>query len=279
MGGSVGGVDAGVGADEPVAGDADQHAARRAQHLAATRRARPARGGGPCRCSPASSRASGPGVTSASARTRPSALETILWAITTTSPRTDAPARRRCAAARSAPRCRRRAAPRAIPRAPPRRLRSSDELRLQLVEHPARVGGAAVGRRRACRGPGRGPRGCRRRAPASGTSTTSGTRARRPCALSTWRWRLPGAEAGSNASGGVSSSALVPVPWRSGTISTERSPTGRSISSSSCLGSSSGQSPGTSSTRSAPHSSARRDPVARPRRCGPGRESSMTVAP
>jgi hypothetical protein len=39
-------------------------------------------------------------------------------------------------------------------------------------------------------------------------------------ASATWRVRLSGPKLGSIASGGQSTSALVPVPWRSGTIET-----------------------------------------------------------
>ena len=85
-----------------------------------------------------------------------------------------------------------------------------------------------------------------------------------------------GRSAGAIASGGQSSSAFVPVPWRSGTIMTARLAVrvGEQRSSTS-VGSSAGQSPGTSSTRRRPA----RSPTARPRArpgCGrarPGRGS------
>src|SRR3954447_16709842 len=50
------------------------------------------------------------------------------------------------------------------------------------------------------------------------SSTPKGTPAWR--AASTWRMRLPSPKAGTIASGGLSSRALVPVPWRSGTTPT-----------------------------------------------------------
>ena len=50
------------------------------------------------------------------------------------------------------------------------------------------------------------------------SSTAKGTPASR--AAATWRAQLPSPKAGTIASGGLSTSALVPVPWRSGTIAT-----------------------------------------------------------
>ena len=70
-------------------------------------------------------------------------------------------------------------------------------------------------------------------------------------APSSCRARLPGPKEGPITSGGVRTSALVPSPWRSGTITTEgpRRPCARRSARS--VGSSAGQSPGTSRTRSA----------------------------
>src|ERR1019366_6836850 len=65
-----------------------------------------------------------------------------------------------------------------------------------------------------------------------------------------WRSKLPGPKAGSITSGGVSSSALVPLPWRSATIVTAGARTSRSSSVRNAASSSAGQSPGTSSARS-----------------------------
>ena len=74
--------------------------------------------------------------------------------------------------------------------------------------------------------PVRASSAARRTARSSAVSTSStsergsATRQRAPLAPAacSWRSRLPGPKLGAIASGGVSSSALVPVPWRSGTI-------------------------------------------------------------
>ena len=88
------------------------------------------------------------------------------------------------------------------------------------AERVARVdGGARAASRRAPRRARRGPRACRRRASAR-RSRRSRTVAPASCARRSWRARLPSPKLGSITSGGVSSSALVPVPWRSGTITT-----------------------------------------------------------
>ena len=103
------------------------------------------------------------------------------------------------------------------------------------------------------------------------SSSSEGTRSTRqatPAARASARWRsqLPGPKLGAIASGGVSSRPLVPVPCRSGTITTSGggpSARLRALSSaSSSAGSSAGQSPGTHSTRSMPSASARRTPSA-----------------
>ena len=69
----------------------------------------------------------------------------------------------------------------------------------------------------------RGPRACRCRAPATAPARP---RPQRPAASAsaTWRSQLSGPNDGAITSGGVSSSALVPVPWRSGTTTTPDSP-------------------------------------------------------
>ena len=67
-----------------------------------------------------------------------------------------------------------------------------------------------------CRGRLRATRCARRR-----------TGARPRARAATWRSQLPGPNAGAIASGGDSTSALVPVPWRSGMIARERSGTPR----------------------------------------------------
>ena len=70
-------------------------------------------------------------------------------------------------------------------------------------------------------------------------------------ASSRWRSRLPGPKAGPIASGGASSSPLVPVPWRSGTTPATGAAAPRGPRSSSTA-SSSGQSPGSSAAQLAP---------------------------
>ena len=90
----------------------------------------------------------------------------------------------------------------------------------------------------------RAPRGCGRRPPAcapsawrraarsSGVSTSrlsdgrsqTLTAAPAAAALAAWRASEPAPNEGATASGGVSSSAFVPLPWRSGTIITDGSP-------------------------------------------------------
>ena len=103
--------------------------------------------------------------------------------------------------------------------------------------------------RRARRAGPRGRRRCRRRARASAARPRASARRWRLAACS-WRSRLPGPKLGPMASGGASSSALVPVPWRSGTMTTSGALIAPATSSSTSRGSSAGQSPGTSRTRS-----------------------------
>ena len=88
----------------------------------------------------------------------------------------------------------------------------------------ARVRGArarARGERAAQRA--RGRRACRRRARASGPRRR-GRRSPAACARAAWRANEPGPNEGSITPGGESSSALVPAPWRSGTITTPARP-------------------------------------------------------
>ena len=68
--------------------------------------------------------------------------------------------------------------------------------------------------------------------------------------------RAARAEGGDIAFGGVRTRAFVPVPWRSGTISTDGGVTGCCRSASISAGATPGQSPGTSRTRVAPASMA-----------------------
>ena len=80
-------------------------------------------------------------------------------------------------------------------------------------------------------------------------------------------------------SGGDSTSAFVPVPWRSGTIVTERAGASRDSSSLSSSGSSAGQSPGTSTTRPAPCSIAWAMPIKVAGLWPSSASSTSTVAP
>ena len=166
--------------------------------------------------------------------------------------RTDA--RRRAAARppRSAPQCRRRAAPRGVPSSADRGDFAQARLRLSWLSIP-----------RVCAAPPcvqasvsadlvevlRGVDVERQRADLDDL----GDRVRRPSRCSTWRWQLPSAERGRRSRPAASAAAR----WcrcrgGRGRSTPIARPTGRASSSSSCLGSSIGQSPGTSSTRSAP---------------------------
>ena len=97
-------------------------------------------------------------------------------------------------------------------------------------------------------------------------------------ASAVWRSQLSGPKLGGIASGGVSSSPLVPVPWRSGTITTAGA-SGAFSSASSSAGSSAGQSPGTHRTRSNPSASARATPSATAALWPSSAVSSTTSAP
>ena len=164
-------------------------------------------------CSAASARARSPGSTSASRTTRPSALETTLWAITSTSPARSSPAAASSAARSSPGRTSGRPGQRLErdhPAATPGSRRSEQLARAQGA---ARARGERRAQRREVVGrvdvePERRDRGHPRRerpprAPARRGGRTSPARTR----------------ARSRPAGG-SSSALVPAPWRSGTITT-----------------------------------------------------------
>ena len=219
-GGRVGGVDARVGADEAVVRAADQHA----------------------RAASARSPSLSPRMTS----TRRGVLAVL-------GGRARAPARRAHAVQRDGAalglrddlvrddehvavgeraRPRRRAGPRG--RRPARTVRATPAQRDrddhepagrrrasragEAAEHPARVGraAAAVGERLAQR-----RRGRRRVSTSSASVSTCSTSHGTPAACrepARGGARLSGPKAGSMTSGGVSSSAFVPLPWRSGTI-------------------------------------------------------------
>ena len=91
----------------------------------------------------------------------------------------------------------------------------------------------------------------------------------------------PGRSSGRSRRAELSSRPLVPVPWRSGTITTSRAAfaRGERSSASSSAGSSAGQSPGTQSTRSMPSASARRRRARRRRDWPSSAASSTTIAP
>ena len=176
------------------------------------------------------------------ARSAPSALETTLWATTSTSPGVVA-RRRASSAARSSP-------GRTSGRPASAHARSAE-----LIAGRARASSPRV-----CAAPPvRAPSAARSAARSSAVSTSSTERARlghaparaagaRPPARGARG--CPGRSCGAIASGGASSSALVPVPWRSGTMTTSGALMAPASSSSTSRGSSAGQSPGTSSTRS-----------------------------
>ncbi len=228
----VGPVHAGVGADESVAGPADQPAVVGPQDLLGLihhdlDRARvlvPFA---------AQSRAQSPGSTVARSTTRPSALLTTLCATHSTSVgRRWKPASR---AARSSPGRTSGSPGRRRPRS--RRGERREVVRRVDVEGKRRHVDDAH--------------------PHAG---------RAPSAA--WRAHEPGPNDGSITDGGSSTSALVPVPWRSGTIVSPGPAPASSASTS--AGSSRGQSPGTSSTRAAPP---------RPRRCRAARPRSGRPRP
>ena len=221
-------------------------------------------------CSAASRRASSPGTTSSSATSRPSALETTLWATASTSVGRSSPA---------AAEQRGEVVARAAPRAAPGSASTSS-----LIT-PWRPGGAA---RRACGRPCRGARPARARSaarsagvstsrPSDGSSDTL-TSAPAARARAAWRANEPAPNDGGMTCGGSSSSALVPLPWRSGTMTTCGGSCRPSSEASSC-GSSAGQSPGTSRTRSAPRTSAASIPRTAAADWPASSGSSTTIAP
>ena len=136
----------------------------------------------------------------------------------------------------------------------PRRGSSSITRRPRRPAASAPAARACAGRRPAARRARRaaraGRRACRRRVPSERTSATR-TTVSAACARAAWRAKEPGPNEGAITAGGESSSALVPEPWRSGTITTPARPW-RESSPSTSPGSSAGQSPGTSRARSAP---------------------------
>ena len=233
----VGGVDAGVRADEAVMGAADQHAARRADDLADwSSTTCTARASLPC--SAASSCARAPGSTPARSTTAPSALETALCATTTIWPS--------CRSQRALGVQRRRSAPRDRPRRGSRAGRPGYARRGRPISSASQAGA-------------RGARGrpSLERVSRSSTALVRGLEllARQPLAQDRevlagvdvqqqrpgrsiakltpaaaqlrWRSQLPGPKLGAIASGGASSRPLVPVPCRSGTITTARARCGR----------------------------------------------------
>ena len=242
--GRVGRVDPGVRAHEAVAGAADEHAALCAQdlarlvehHLDGARVAVAAR-------PPARARALA-GLTSASATTAPSALETDLVRDRHAPVRRAATRRLGRAQRRSAPRGRRPARTSGRPvrlrtrRGLPQRAplsscqRRSCAGQLGPAERVAGAQGPRADAPRGARAAPRGPRRCRCRA-AARPAARSRHAAPAARASSRWRSQLPGPKLGAITSGGVSSRPFVPVPWRSGTITTSararRSPFGERL--------------------------------------------------
>ena len=141
-------------------------------------------------------------------RTRPSALETTFCEMTRTSPSRSS-ARRGDLAADAHPLARTPAG-----RRPPTRMlrplaHMPSALAVRRARPRARPPAPGSGRRRRP--------GCRGRAPArAAPRPPKGMPASR--AAATWRAQLPSPKAGAIAPGGASARALVPVPWRSGTI-------------------------------------------------------------
>ena len=97
-------------------------------------------------------------------------------------------------------------------------------------------------------------------------------------ASSRWRSQLPGPKLGLIASQGLSRRPFVPVPCRSGMITTAGGPAARSNPSRSS-GSSDGQSPGMQSARSLPSASARSTPTATAALWPLSERSAITIAP
>ena len=157
----------------------------------------------------ASRRASAPGITEESRRTRPSALETIFCEMTTTSPSLQLGAGRRSARRRSSPR-RSRAVPCDRRRSSRRRVvveaRRSYPQRLWRSRFGARSAAAPSSSRVSATTSA----GVSRSSASEGSSSTAkGTPASR--AAATWRAQLPSPKAGRIAPGGARTRALVPV--------------------------------------------------------------------
>ena len=213
--GEVGAVDAGVGADEAVVGLDDQHAALGAQHLAALvedqldQRRLLAEHRGEL------ARLARPASTAARRRTRPSALETTFCEIDDDVAVAASSAR----AAISSPSVISLPRPRAGPRPGSRSTRVAQRPRALIC--PSALRGAR-GARRGSRSSSRGQRdrgrpGCRGRAPARAAPRPR--RGRRPRARRRRGGRsCPRRRRARSRRAGASTSALVPVPWRSGTI-------------------------------------------------------------
>ena len=183
---------------------------------------------------------------SASRRTRPSAFETTLCAITRTSSGPSS-TRSRSSAARSSP-----GRTSGMPGSGSSLTRRARAARAAPASAARPACPAASAARRAARSPG-----------VSTSSSSDGSRPTRTVAPAAWasaacRAKEPGPKAGVSTVGGSSRSALVPEPWRSGTMTTPgAAETSRSSTS---TGSKAGQSPGTSRTRCAPRATAVRTP-------------------
>ena len=226
--GRVGGVDAGVGAHEAVVGDADQHAVLGAADLARTRRARPGRGGGPCPSSAASvarARRRRDLATGAGSGPRP-------WR---------RPCGRRTSTSSAAARAggqrggdQRGQVVAGADLGQPGRARSAVITAPALSCGCARAGAASRACARRRRGSARASASIAARSSGVSTSSASDGTSTVSASIPAARGVLHVAVAAAGAErrrrarpGGVSSSALVPVPWRSGTISTDGAATGR----------------------------------------------------
>ena len=230
--GGVGGVHPGVGADEAVTGAADQHAALGAQQLGGLVEDHLHHARVLVRCSAASSTRA-----SARAHARERHQRALGLGDDLVGDRHDRPVAQRPRAPadveRSGPRGHRRGGSPAGPSAAGRE--GSTPAASASGAHRGKAGAAAgrPGRRRAahaCAGPRRSSRRGAGAAPARSTSVSMSssseggrcTRSAAPPASTSARWRskLPGPKLGAIASGGASSRPLVPLPWRSGTITT-----------------------------------------------------------
>ena len=218
----------GVRAHEAVAGAADEHAALGAQDLDGLDRARPGQRAGSRPGSTASSSARAPGVYIGERHDRALGLGDGL-----VGDHDQLAVQQACAVERRDDQRRQvvagahlgqaaegtggqaRHGARAVSRARDGR----DARAFALAEHRARARGPRGGRPTAARAAPAGRRRCRCRAAATRAARR---RQAAPAASASARWRsqLSGPKLGAIASGGVSSRPLVPVPWRSGTITT-----------------------------------------------------------